>query len=137
VAGLQQPARSGEHGILVTAERASDPDHAARLVDMARGLHRLLDRTFRRTSPVPRVRGPHRRVGALRFVLSCLMAPTDYDFRTERQMLVDLVVAQIETTSDVRGRRPTPAPGPAADPRPLSDAPDAPDAPDQARSAQP
>lgn len=77
--------------------RASDPDHATRLVDMARGLHRLLDR---RLPAMTGADGAALRTvvwAALRgFVLTLMMSPSDYDFRAERRVLVDLVVNQIE-----------------------------------------
>lgn len=82
------------------ASRSHDPAHARHLVEMARGLHRLIDEAF------PPVRGERpvavRNVlwAALRgFALAQMMSPTDTDFAHERDVLVDLVAGYLDASS--------------------------------------
>jgi AcrR family transcriptional regulator len=78
--------------------RASDPVHAAELIDLARGHHRtgqrLLsidgrDSTDRKTDQLlwAALRG---------FAMTLMFGPSGYDFATERQALVDLLTAHLE-----------------------------------------
>ncbi len=77
--------------------RSEDPNHARQLVEMARGLHRVLDDAF----PTVGDTGPAavRNVvwAALRgFVLALMMSPSDFDFAQERALLVDMVAGYLE-----------------------------------------
>ena len=82
------------------ASRTNDPDHARHLLDMARGLHKVLDEAF------PTVGGDAspalRNVvwATLRgFVLALMMSPSEFDFEREREVLVDLVATYVQDQS--------------------------------------
>ena len=102
------------------AERAHDPAPAADLLEMARGLHRVLVRTFPTPDhPDPRDPRDDRTDGAagvlapvvwaaLRgFVLARMMSPNDHDYGAERDLLVELAAAHLE-----RPAAPPPSPRP-------------------------
>ncbi len=95
------------------AHRSDDPAHAGQLIEMARGLHLVLDDAF----PTVGETGPAavRNVvwAALRgFVLALMMSPVDFDFAQERALLVDMVASYLEgqerarTTTSTRRRPP-------------------------------
>jgi AcrR family transcriptional regulator len=79
------------------ASRSNDPAHARHLLDMARGLHKVLDESFAAIdgdlSPTLRnvvwatLRG---------FVLALMMSPSDFDFERERELLVEVVATYLE-----------------------------------------
>jgi AcrR family transcriptional regulator len=89
-------------------ERGDDPAPATELLEMARGLHRVLVRSF------PTLDGDTANVlpgvvwAALRgFVLARMMTPNDHDFRRERDLLVDVVATYIESPGPPRTRSTT------------------------------
>jgi TetR/AcrR family transcriptional regulator, regulator of cefoperazone and chloramphenicol sensitivity len=87
------------------ASRKDDPEHAAQLIEMARGVHRIGARLL--------ADGGHRRRNghsveallwaALRgFAMTLLFTPDDYDFASEREALVN-VLAEFLEQSDSPG----------------------------------
>jgi TetR/AcrR family transcriptional regulator, regulator of cefoperazone and chloramphenicol sensitivity len=81
------------------ASRNDDPEHAAQLVEMARGVHRIGARLLADD-------GHRRHKGhsvepllwaALRgFAMTLMFAPDDYDFASEREALVNVLAAFLE-----------------------------------------
>ena len=81
------------------ASRKDDPEHAAELIEMARGVHRIGARLL--------ADGGHRRRSghsveallwaALRgFAMTLMLTPDEYDFAAEREALVDVLTAFLE-----------------------------------------
>jgi TetR/AcrR family transcriptional regulator, regulator of cefoperazone and chloramphenicol sensitivity len=95
------------------ASREDDPEHAAQLIEMARGVHRIGARLLADG-------GQRRRNGhsveallwaALRgFAMTLMFSPDDYDFASEREALVDVLAEFLEQAApasdpgETRGR---------------------------------
>jgi AcrR family transcriptional regulator len=78
--------------------RASDPDHAAELLDLARGRNRIGEELLGSRRP-GRSRGAIEQLlwSALRgFAMLLMFTPGDYDFAAEREALVDVLTAALE-----------------------------------------
>ena len=98
-------------------ERAHDPAPAVDLLEMARGLHRVLVRTFPALDDETANVLPSVVWAALRgFVLARMMSPNDHDYAAERALLVEVVAGHLErragptaptTRSQRRTRTPT------------------------------
>ena len=95
------------------ASRKDDPEHAAQLIEMARGVHRIGARLL--------ADGGHRRRNghsveallwaALRgFAMTLMFTPDDYDFASEREALVNVLAEFLEQSAppsepgETRGR---------------------------------
>jgi AcrR family transcriptional regulator len=103
------------------ASRKDDPEHAAQLVEMARGVHRIGARLLADG-------GKRRRTGhsveallwaALRgFAMTLMFAPDRYDFASEQEALVNVLTAFLEDSdapdeaAERRRRSPRNRPGP-------------------------
>lgn len=105
-AAFSTPLGQASIEILVNtrASRSHDPDHARHLVDMARGLHELLDDAFpaigsRSSSTLRNVVWATLRG----FVLARMMSPTEFRFEREREVLVDLVASYLADPAPAAG----------------------------------
>jgi AcrR family transcriptional regulator len=81
------------------ASRNDDPEHAAQLIEMARGVHRIGARLLADGSQAkPRGHSVEALLwAALRgFALTLMFTPDDYDFASEREALVDVLTAFLE-----------------------------------------
>lgn len=80
------------------SSRASDPAHAAELLEQARGRNRLGEQLLSGRRP-GRSRGATEQLlwAALRgFAMTLMFTPSDYDFAAEREALVDVLTAALE-----------------------------------------
>jgi AcrR family transcriptional regulator len=81
--------------------RASDPVHAAELIDLARGLHR----TGQRLLSIDDREGTDRKIDQLLwatlrgFAMTLMFGPSGYDFAVERESLVDLLTTYLEESA--------------------------------------
>jgi AcrR family transcriptional regulator len=80
------------------ASRENDPDHAAQLVEMSRGLHRIRKRLLAGRDSSKRGRSVDALLwAALRgFALTLMFTPDNYDFAPEREALIDVLTMFIE-----------------------------------------
>jgi AcrR family transcriptional regulator len=80
-------------------ERAHDPAPVVDLLEMARGLHRVLVRTFPTLDDETANVLPSVVWAALRgFVLARMMSPSDHDYTAERALLVDVVAGYLDAS---------------------------------------
>jgi AcrR family transcriptional regulator len=81
------------------ASRNDDPEHAAQLIEMARGVHRIGARLLADGSHAnPRKHSVEALLWAtLRgFALTLMLTPDDYDFASEREALVNVLTAFLD-----------------------------------------
>lgn len=85
--------------------RNDDPVHAAELIEMARGVHRLGARLLAEGHGQPRRRSLEALLwAALRgFAMANMFSPDEYDFESERQTLVDVLTTCL-TQPEAAGR---------------------------------
>jgi AcrR family transcriptional regulator len=80
------------------SSRASDPEHAAELLESARGRNRIGEQLLGSRRP-GRSRGAIEQLlwAALRgFAMTLMFTPSDHDFAAEREALVDVLTAALE-----------------------------------------
>jgi hypothetical protein len=102
--GGQLGRASFEVLINTRASRESDPDHAAQLVEMTRGLHRIRKRLLAGRDSTKRGRAVDALIwAALRgFAMTLMSSPDGYDFAAEREALIDVLTMFIEAQDAAR-----------------------------------
>ena len=96
----QSPLSRASFEILINtrASRNDDPDHAAQLIEMARGVHRLGARLLADGDGHTTGRSVEALLwAALRgFAMTNMFTPDDYDFASERQTLINVLTTFLQ-----------------------------------------